>query len=114
MATVIKCIVADKKVVDVLRMLKDFCLDPPVVEPMDDISASLPKKKPGFSVTNKIYAMVNDAIKRGDNVITSKQFAEIAKNSGGHPTGYSYAIKKLMDNKRLKRGKAPNTYEVLK
>lgn len=112
MATVIKCIVSDKKVVDVLRLLKDFCLDPPVVEPMDDAGA--PSKGSGAPCKKLIFDFVGEEAKRGTKIVTSAQLSKVCTENGGHANGYSYALKRLLETKKLKRGKQPHTYEVLK
>lgn len=111
MATVIKCIVADKKAVDVLRLIKDFCLDPPVVEPMDDSTNSPALKTSG--VTKAIMDLIDNAKKTGNKVVRTSQFRETCRAHNASPTGYSYALKQLLKNKKLKRGRMPNTYEVI-
>lgn len=112
MATVIKCIVADKKVVDVLRMLKGVALEPPVAEPLDDIQT--PQKSSKGTLSKKIYDLIEEKSKGKDKIITAAQLTALCKENGCHATAYSYALKKLIAEKLVRRGKLPHTYEVIK
>lgn len=105
MATVIKCIVADKKAVEILRLIKASCLEPPVVEPLDGTETA-----PKGSLTQTIYKIVENA----KGPIPVAQFREAARAINGNPNAYSYALKTLLDSKKLKRGKLPKTFEVVK
>lgn len=111
MATVIKCIVSDKKAVDVLRLIKEFCLEPAVVEPLDGLNGSAAPS--GKTITQAIYDFVDDSLKRGEKFITVAQLRDISSTHGS-AHAYSYPLKKLLRLKRLKHGKLPSTYEVLK
>lgn len=110
MATVIKCIVADKKAVDLLRLIKEYCLEPPVVEPLDSGN----EVKPKGNLTQAVNELVENTAKQGGKVIQIATLREMARTMTGNPNSYSYALKMLLKAKRLKRGKLPKTYEVIR
>lgn len=115
MPTVIKCIVHDKRVVEVLRALKPYTIDPPVVEPMDDGQPGLATKiAPPGAVTKIIFDFVEKAAKAGKKTITSRELKEACLAAGLKNNSYSYGLKLLLENKKLKRTKLPSTYEVIK
>lgn len=115
MPTVIKCIVPDKKVVEVLRALKPYALDPPVADPIDDGPLNSAKKvKVQGDFTAAVVNYVNAAAKAGKKTVTSTELKEACMANGGQHNSYSYALKLLLDRKRLKRTGTPKTYEIIK
>ena len=112
MATVIKCIVADKKVVEVLRLLKGVALEPPVAEPLDDLPTT--NKPSKGSLSKLIFNLIATKAKSKDKIITAAQLTAMCRDNGCHPTAYSYALKKMISEKIVRRGKLPFTYEVIK
>lgn len=115
MPTVIKCIVQDKRVIDVLRALKPYAIDPPVVDPIDDHVNGLAKKiSASGSVSKIVFDFVDKAAKAGQKTITSRELKAACVAAGCKDNSYSYGLKLLINRKKLKKTKHPSTYEVVK
>lgn len=108
----VKCIVADKKVVEVLRLLDGYSLEPPVVLPVrgstdpQRLNGSVPANTNGGSI---------ELIRRfipGRKTVTSAQMREHCEENGYSKNGYSYALKMLLRQGALKKTKEPRVYEV--
>ena len=115
MPTVIKCIVSDKKVVEVLRALKPYALDPPVADPIDDGPLnSAQKVKVQGDFTAAVVNYVNAAAKAGKKTVLSTDLKKACMDHGGQHNSYSYALKLLLKRKKLKRTNIPKTYEIIR
>lgn len=115
MATVIKCIVNDKRLIEALKALKPYALDPPVVDPIDDGPLGLAKKiSPPGAVSNFVIEFVDKSAKAGKKTITSRELKQACVAHGLKNNSYSYGLKLLLEKKKLKRTKHPSTYEVVK
>lgn len=112
MSTIIKCIVADKRVVEVVRMLKPFALDPPVVDPMDESPAK--KIESGKSIRQMVFEYVDSLVKSGVKKITARELRKFCVDRGAQENSYSYALKLLVDEGRFKKTKTASLYEVVK
>jgi hypothetical protein len=115
MPTAIKCIVHDKRVIDVLRALKPYALDPPVVDPIDDQPNGIAKKiASSGSLTRMVSDIVAKAAKAGKKTISSREIKQALVALGGNPGSYSYGLKVLLETKKIKRTKTTSVYEVVK
>lgn len=119
MPTVIKCIVPDKRAIEVLRLLKPYALDPPVVEPMDE---GLVHNQPavrqrlanGMTITEMVFDYIKDQIKAGGKVFTASELRGFCAANGAQYNSYSYPLKRAIEEGLLKKSKMPATYEVIK
>ena len=115
MPTVIKCIVPDKKVVEVLRALKPYALDPPVADPIDEGPINSAIKVVGAH--NGFKALIDNYIeksaKSGKKTITTAELKNLCTDNGGQWNSYSYGLKLALNNKKLRKTKDPKTYEVI-
>jgi len=115
----IKCIVADKKVVEVLHLLDGHTLEPPVALPIRGAAVAnghhAPKTKakswttaPGGSV-NILQSFV-----KGRKKVAVKEMRMHLVEQGYSPNGYSYALQSLTKDGFLKKTKEPGVYEVVR
>lgn len=114
MATVIKCVIKDRDVIAVIRLLKPFALDPPVVDPMDDLSSGSNSKMSPGSLTQIVTDFVEHLAKSGTKTVTSRQLRDHCESRGAQHNSYSYPLKLLLKAGKLKKTKLPSTYEVVK
>lgn len=112
----IKCIVGDKKVTEVLKLLDGHTLEPPVVIPVHGGDEGKPNGKshgmpktpaPGNSSVDIMRAHL-----KGLKIISPKEMREFLMSRGYTANGYSYARQVLMSEGVLKRTKDSRTYEV--
>lgn len=114
MAVVIKCIVPDKKALDVVRLLKSIALEPPVIDPLDDIptahDSAVKSRTPGFSARK----CVEDYVASAQGKVSATDLRLHVIKNGFRDRSYSYPLKMLIDKGVLKKTKEPFVYEVKK
>jgi predicted HTH transcriptional regulator len=115
----IKCIIGDKKLVEVLHLLDGHTLEPPVVLPVKGtVVTAIVRHGNGHASTvapsaNSIETLSSfvGPLKR----VTAKELREHLESRGFSKNGYSYALKKLVENGALKKSRSEkNTYEVIR
>lgn len=112
----IKCIVADKRLPEVLRVLEPFVLDPPAITPLDDVALGLGKVK-GTSHTGVgeiVNQFITDRVMAGAKTITATELRDHVVSKGYSERSYSYSLSQAVLAKRLKRTKLTGTYEVIR
>ena len=115
MPTVIKCIVHDKKVVDVLRVLKPFAIEPPVADPIDEGPVNSAKRlTPGSSIHKLVSDYIAKSARSGKKTVTGRELKEELMAHGAKDNSYSYGLKLALEQKKLKRTKHPSTYEIVR
>lgn len=124
----VRCLVADKRLADVLRALRKLTLEPPVTIAVDDadVSSDLTKVTvnpkhirlatgDGFKSARKIVEeYVLHEIKNGARIITAKQLGQHMFEHNFSSHSYSYPLSLLVKQKVLKTTKELGTYEVVK
>jgi len=105
----IKCIVGDKKALEVLEFLTGRTLEPPVINHIGPIVAN-GHGKPTNPAAGSIE-MLRKFVP-GKKSVTARQLREHLEANGYSKNGYSYALKKLLDDGILKKTKEPRVYEV--
>lgn len=119
----VRCLVADKRLADVLRALRKLTLEPPVTIAVDDILANghmleSPKedklKHGKRGAKSATIDFVADAIKSGAKIITATQLRKHMESVGFAPHSYSYPLSTLIKQRVLKPTKDSGTYEVMK
>ena len=107
----VKCLVGDKKLLEVMRLLKGMTLEPPVILPVDISKPNGMDKTrnpaPGQGSTDLLRKFLP-----GRGKVTSRELREHCMTNGYSKNGYSYALKRLLGEGSLKRTKEPRLYEV--
>ena len=114
MPTIIKCIVHDKKVVDVLRVLKPYAFEPPVADAMDEAPLNSKRMAASGSISKLVFDYVAKSAKTGKKTVTSRELKDELMAKGAKDNSYSYGLKLLLEKKKLKRTSHPSTYEIVK
>ncbi len=116
----IRCIVGDKKALEVVKLIQEHTLEPPVVVHIADgkkanghapEAPGSPKQwttVPGGSV-NLMRSFI-----KGNKTLTAKQMREHLEANGYSKNGYSYSLQKLLEEGSLKRTKVRRVYEVVR
>lgn len=112
----IRCIVADKRLHEVLKLLYPLALEPPVAIPVDlgeeEQSVANGHRKVGSSELVKEF--LDKVIKSGAKTITARQLRD-AMVAGGFPErAYGYQLKLLVEDRRLKKTREAGIYEVVR
>ena len=116
----IRCIVADKKVVDVLHLLDGHTLEPPVALPIRG-AAPASKQLNGASHHDMPHSppqgqgstdLLRKYIAGRKGAISTKELRDYLMNKGYSPNGYSYALQQLLKDGSLKKTKEYAVYEV--
>lgn len=117
----IKCIVADKKVVEVIDLLDGHTLEPPVVLRVrgamaanghDTTSKKADTKSSWMTAPGGSINIMRAYVKNHETV-TVKQLRSHLVGHGYSSNGYSYALQYLVKEGTLKKTKKPATYEVV-
>lgn len=114
MPSVIKCIVKGKDIESVLLALEPFVLEPPVVQVITEKATTPAKKVLNGSITQGILDFVDTMANEGEKTVRTKMLKQFCVSIGASPSSYSYALKQLLDKKKLKRTSQPTTYEIVK
>lgn len=107
----IKCIVSDKKALDVMKFLDGLTLEPPVIQyihgPHNEVAPALNEK------TRNSIEQLRKFI-HGRKTVTPSEMRIHLEQNGYSKNGYSYALKILQDRGLLKKSKGtPSRYEVV-
>lgn len=111
----IRCLVGDKRLVQVLGVLDGLTLEPPVVvpvkangteHPISHVNGGPKEIKP--TTTELLREFI-----QGRDTVTAKQMREHITSHGYTKNGYSFALQNLIKDKLVKRGKEYATYEVV-
>lgn len=115
----IRCIVADKRLGEALRVLKPYALEPPVSIPVDEGGPQVEGSRGvtinannGFS--QEVVNHVNGLAKSGVKTMTIRQLREHLSLKGFRAQNYSYAVTKLVSDGKLKPTKIRGLYEVIR
>jgi len=117
MAVVIKCIVPDKKAVDAIRLLKPIALEPPVIDPLEDLAlvgtnGKSPVRK--LPVGTARQAVEDYVRKTHAKTLTATDLRTHVMQLGFGEHSYSYPLGLLIKRGILKKTKEPSTYEVVR
>lgn len=114
----VRCIVADKRLADVMRALRNLTLESPVVIAVDEIASgqleSLPgerrKRQKGSAVAAIKQYIVDNNVKS----LRASEIKDLVEACGFSPRSYSYAITQLINQKVLRKSnREKSTYEVI-
>jgi len=116
----VRCIVADKNVAAVIRLLDGYALEPPVAMPVPDTVAAkanghakepTPVAKSWTTVPGGSIPLLR-AFVRGRKTVPVKAMREHLEDKGYSSNGYSYAVQTLVKEGVLKKTKTFGLYEV--
>ncbi len=112
----IKCIVGDKKALEVVKLIQPHTLEPPVMIHISDggIKANghaEPEKKSWTTAPGGSVELMRRFVK-GHKTLTARQMREHLEANGYSRNGYSYSLQKLLEEGSLKKTKEPRVYEV--
>lgn len=111
----IRCIVGDKKLHEVLRLLNAYTIEPPVVIPAGIIPVEKSNPNPHNEKTEGGSVALLRKFNSGRKTVTAKEMREHCERNGYSKNGYSYALKVLLTEGALKAVKNEYaTYEVIR
>lgn len=110
----VRCLVADRRLADVLRLLKSLTLEPPVTIAVEEevpglLVAKENKRRPGELVNQAV-----DQARHTTKKIVGRELTELMLANGHVKHAYSYRLKQLVDDKVLKKTPRQGVYEVIK
>lgn len=100
----IRAIVADKKLHEVLRLLKPLTLEPPVSLPIENQV----EKKPTGNSTELLAAFI-----KGKKTVSTREMRRHLEDQGWGKNSYSYGLQILIKRGDLRKTKTPTIYEVV-
>lgn len=115
----VRCLVADKRLADVLRSLRKLTLEPPVTIAVDEPHANgatpavVPSKNSHNGARQTVEEWVEAQVKKGVKQITATQLRNLMIESGFSDRSYSYPLDLLVKRKVLKATRVSGTYEVV-
>lgn len=114
----IRCVVADKKLVETLDALDGLTLEPPVViRAAEGLSGEhhhvVVRQEGRLVAAPHVDLFVANAKKAGAKTINARQLSQHMKMGGFSAHAYSYHLHKLIADKVLKRTKQQGIYEVV-
>lgn len=107
----IRCIVSDKKALDVMTLLDGNTLEPPVMVRVNGPVNGHGPAPARVKINGGSVGLIRQYV-QGKKTVNSKQMREHCEANGFSKNGYSYALKKLLNDGELKRTKEPRVYEV--
>lgn len=112
MFTAVKCIVKDRQVAEVLRLLKPYAAEPPVADPLgtgknEPVKPATPI---GETVADAVAKYIN--AKRAGDKITAKELNRFVTELGFSERSYSYPLSKAVKSGTLRATKLGGVYEV--
>lgn len=113
----IRCVVADKKLVETLDALDGLTLEPPVViraaEGLSGEHHHVVHHEGRPMAAPHVDLFIANAKKAGAKTINARQLSQHMKMGGFSAHAYSYHLHKLIADKALKRTKQQGIYEVV-
>ena len=113
----IRCIVADKRLHEALKMLAPVALEPPVAIPVNDGGA---EEQNGtghgrrLGAADLVKEFLDKMIKQGAKTVSARQFRDAMVAGGFDDRSYSYQLALLVKSKQLRKTREAGIYEVIR